>query len=225
MFADLEAAERSQRASRAPGLFDLDQVGYLARIALADEWKQTYGDAASIRSAHAWQPCVTHMFTEHPTTPKCRPTIMVADLRCDHDSNGCNCVGDLLYRGACYGCTWEGEARTRENDAVEDAHDHAWPGWRQLPTVPRRPDSGTSATQKAANATWSDHVNRLYPDGWLEAGGPIRTARAASGTRHVPDRTGFGGYDLSAGPTVPVPQVDSVAPVIRDARVGRRVSR
>jgi hypothetical protein len=200
MFADLESAESQQRAARAPGLFDLDQIGYDTRLAMAEEWKQVYGHVASIRAAHAWMPCVTQIFSERPATAECRPTILLAELRCEHDRNGCSCVGDLLYRGACFGCTWEGDARTAENPATEDAHDHAWPGWRQLATVPRRPDSGTSAKQQTAIARWSEQVNRLYPQGWLEAGGPIRTTREASGTRHVPDRSGFGGYDLSAGP-------------------------
>jgi hypothetical protein len=197
MFAEIEATEREQRAPEAPCLFGLDLVGYFARLELAEHWNAVYGDTAtSIRAAHAWMPCVTQMFAHHEPTAQCRPTILLADLRCDHYRGNCCCVGDLLYRAACFGCTWEGPARTRENTAAEDAHDHAWPGWRELPLVPRRPEAGTSTKQKAATARWVEAVNDRYPQGWLESSGPIRTARGHAGTRHVPDHTGFGGYDL-----------------------------
>jgi hypothetical protein len=43
---------------------------------------------------------------------------------------------------------------------------------------------------------WVQHVNVIYPGGWLESGGPVRTSRSAHGTRHIPNGTGFGGYDL-----------------------------
>jgi hypothetical protein len=102
----------------------------------------------------------------------------------------------MVYRGACLHCAWEGEIRADHNGAVEDAHDHAWAGWRELPIVQRRPEPGTHARQKAATDRWIEAVNDCYPDGWLEAGGPIRTARGYYGTRHVPNYTGFGGYDL-----------------------------
>jgi len=39
-------------------------------------------------------------------------------------------------------------------------------------------------------------VNGRYPTGWLESSGPIRTRRQRYGTRHVPNHTPFGGYDL-----------------------------
>ncbi len=202
LFGDAEAARREQRAAQAPCLFDLDQVGYFARLGMAEDWNRTYGDARSIGDAHAWTPCVTQTFNRAEPTPTCRPTILLADLRCEHYRT-CSCVGDLLYRGACFACTWEGPAGDSENAAAEDAHDHAWPGWRDLPLVPRRPEAGTSTKQKTSMARWIDSVDDLYPPGWLAAGGPIRTARAGVGTRHVPNHTGFGGYDLcgdTAGP-------------------------
>lgn len=43
---------------------------------------------------------------------------------------------------------------------------------------------------------WAHSVDAAHPDGWLTAGGPIRTARSAHGTHHVANYTGFGGYDL-----------------------------
>ena len=41
-------------------------------------------------------------------------------------------------------------------------------------------------------------MNAVYPPGWLEAGGPIRTVRDSPRSgRHVPARTPYGGYDLA----------------------------
>lgn len=197
LFAELDALEREERAADAPGLFDLDrQVGYFARVERAQAWRAAYGGAVSARSAHAWVPCISEMFSDHQPTAVCRPTILTADLRCDHYRVACSCVGDLYYRGACFGCSFEGPVRGRENPAVEDAHDHAWPGWRELPIVATRPEPGPRARQKTATGWWVAAVNAAYPEGWLEADGPIRTIRGRCGTRHVPARTGFGGYDL-----------------------------
>ena len=52
------------------------------------------------------------------------------------------------------------------------------------------------AKQKTVMTRWVETINDVYPDSWLETGGPIRTVRGGYGTRHVPDHTGFGGYDL-----------------------------
>ncbi|PRX66179.1 hypothetical protein B0I32_106315 [Nonomuraea fuscirosea] len=120
---------------------------------------------------------------EFPSTaPDHRPTILfrVVDEPKWHQ----------LYRGACLGCDWEGETRERERDAVEDAHDHAWPGWRDLPGV---------KPSKSNYERWLSDVKRAYPPGWLEAGGPIVTIRADSRfSRHSPGRAPGGGYDLAA---------------------------
>jgi hypothetical protein len=125
-----------------------------------------------------------------PTT-RCQPTVLSADLRCECErSVECCCLGELMYRGACRSCDWEGEPRDRENAAAEDAC--AWPGWRDVPVVPSVPD------ERKKCAAWVDRVTGLYPPGWLEDGGPSRTKRSGAGTRHVPGRTPFGGYDMSA---------------------------
>lgn len=68
--------------------------------------------------------------------------LYTTDLRCEpwkhadkHET--CLCVGDLMYQAICEPCEWNGIA-DRENDAVELWHDHALPGWRELPIVPSR---------------------------------------------------------------------------------------
>jgi hypothetical protein len=197
LFTEIETAQHEQLAEQAPGLFDLDQVGYFLRLEITEQWRRTYGAARRIRDAHAWAPCISQMRREQVPAAQCRPAIMVADLRCEHYDVDCYCPGDLLYRGECLACPWEGPAHDRHNPAVEDAHDHAWAGWRTLPAASRRPEPGTTHKLKAAMARWVDGVNEAYPEGWLEAGGPIRTLRGESGTRHVPGHSGFGGYDLA----------------------------
>jgi hypothetical protein len=125
---------------------------------------------------------------------RCTPTVLDAD-RVEQD-------GDLPnwrhYRGACLGCGWAGGPVDSENDAAEDAHDHAWPGWRNLPPVlgPPSPDGSPKEYDKR-KARWLEKVAPVFPAGWLEGGGPIRTARKAPGNRHVPLRTPYGGYDLA----------------------------
>lgn len=194
LFAEYEATEQQRRAAEAPSLFNTGAQGYFARIAALEQWKHDYGNFDCYRRSHAWHAELTAK-AERPTGA-CRPTILMADLRCDHLGHDCMCVGDLIYRGACLHCTWEGPVRDDENPAAEDAHDHAWPGWRELPIAPRRPESGTNAKQNKAMARWIQTINNIYPAGWLQAGGPIRTSRRRYGTRHVPNHTGFGGYDL-----------------------------
>ncbi|MFD5428246.1 DUF6349 family protein [Streptomyces sp. NPDC127084] len=72
-----------------------------------------------------------------------------------------------INRGACLACTWEGPERHRRDEAIEDAHDHTHPGWRQLPIFHPCP-SGKSAK------TWQRHLESTYPEGWFDAGGPLR---------------------------------------------------
>jgi hypothetical protein len=117
---------------------------------------------------------------------RCRPTIENHDL----DTH--------VHRGACLGCGWHGPTRRDENDAVEDAHDHAMPGWRDLPVVPSPPYDGP-------RDRWHRSVKDIYEAhgvtaDWLPGtGAPYRTYRHGLGTRsHYSSATN--GYDISAGP-------------------------
>ncbi len=109
----------------------------------------------------------------------------------------------LEYRGACLGCGWVSPDTHRidqggENAAVEDANDHSHPGWRQLPIVAPIPNADGVAQHVRAIARWREQWERLLPVGWLDSGGPIRTARGPGASRHVPCRAPGGGYDLAA---------------------------
>ncbi|MFG1709156.1 DUF6349 family protein [Nonomuraea sp. M3C6] len=116
------------------------------------------------------------------TAPEHRPTVLfrVVDEPKWHQ----------LYRGGCLGCDWEGPETASESKAVEDAHDHTWPGWRDLPAVQQ---------PKTNYERWLAEIRRAYPPGWLEAGGPIVTIRSDSRfSRHMPGKAPGGGYDLAA---------------------------
>lgn len=204
LFAELETAAAEAQAKAlaeapVPNLYGSPTRGLAARMAEFDAWRDAYGDFGCIPISHAW-----HEGFSHSTTPtdRCAPSLLQAELRClcnTYAGNRCLCVGDLMYRGACRHCTWEGDPTDSENTASEDAHDHAWPGWRDLPLVPRsRAGEMGPAQQKRAAVQWLEKVTPLYPPGWVEAGGPVRTARSSLGTRHVPNGTPFGGYDMAA---------------------------
>jgi hypothetical protein len=201
-FEDLIAEEKLEAPALC--LFGSPARGLAARVAEFDQWVAEHGNFGSVPRSHGWH---AHSYdgTGDPSG-RCQPAVMSADLRCDHmgfRDGPCCCVGNLLERGACRGCDWEGEPRLTENAAAEDACDHAWPGWRDLPTVPKPPawNGGTTQKERGVMDRWVARVNSVYPPGWLEAGGPVRTLREPVGTRHVPGGTMFGGYDMA----VPAP--------------------
>ncbi|WP_157254840.1 DUF6349 family protein [Nonomuraea typhae] len=132
-----------------------------------------------------------------PRADRCRIAVLTADhrprgpWRIERDLLG---PGALYYRAACLRCDdFEGPARERENDAVEDAHDHVFPGWRKLPVLEPLPYDATDR----ARSRWIEQAVRAYPAGWFDQGGPILTYRNPGGTRHVPGRAPGGGYDMA----------------------------
>jgi hypothetical protein len=125
----------------------------------------------------------------------CTPTVLTRD-------NG-EPADHLEYRGACLGCGWVSDnvhrlRRGGENAAVEDAHDHTHPGWRDVPVVEAPPSLDSPQAYARGIARWRERWELLLPAGWLDRGGPIRTPRSHGGTRHVPGRAPGGGYDLAA---------------------------
>jgi len=125
--------------------------------------------------------------------------LFTVDLRCDpwkHPAphGGCACVGDLTYMAICEPHGWHAIA-SDENSAVECWHDHAFPGWRDLPILPARlRDSEKVGLSKAARK-WAD---QHYPASMQVVGAPVITERNGIGTRHVPGRSPWGGYDISS---------------------------
>lgn len=97
----------------------------------------------------------------------------------------------LRYWAECSGCGNTTPLRSCENHAAEDGHDHAYPGWQDMPVVSHRPYEETGNRKTKA---WEAGIRRAYPPGWLERKGPVREQRTGIGTRHVPEYAPGGGY-------------------------------
>lgn len=111
-----------------------------------------------------------------------------ADLRCEpwkHDKphGDCLCAGDLTYMAACEPHGWNLIA-DHENSAVEGWHDHAFPGWRELPIVPARlRDVEKIGLSKAAKKWIEDHYPKsmqiVFRSSPSAAAGPHAMCQAA----------------------------------------------
>ena len=135
------------------------------------------------------------------------------DLRCAAGAHGwrkatdepgrrSQCVGDITAQLICAVCSWHHIGT--ETEGVEAWHVHAFPGWRDLPILPNKIRGGMGTrTMTPQLQEWFD---ANYPAKFRVDGAPIRTLRGRYGTRHVPNYSPFGGYDLSAGLTTPLPQ-------------------
>lgn len=147
------------------------------------------GQFDCIRVSHMWHNSVT-LGHANQNTQGHDLYVVSADLRCHHYTRGCSCVGNLLYRGICVECNWSHTGD--ERDVVEAWHDHAWAGWRDLPRVPVKTRNGKG---NGSIARW---VEENYPADWQKPGAPILTERENGGTRHVPQRSPWRGFDLAA---------------------------
>jgi hypothetical protein len=170
-------------------------TGYYTPKELAeafDRYVFEHGRFDCLRKSHMWHSAVT-LGHANDTTEEHDLYIVSADLRCDHYRADCCCVGSLLYRAICVDCRWQHTGT--EKTVVEAWHDHAWPGWRNLPVVPAsiaRTDDQNRPTKKF-HAWITEH----YPTSWQVPGAPIITERASHGTRHVNGRSPWKGFDLS----------------------------
>ena len=163
---------------------------------LSDVWRQDHTEESRRAWRRQWDIAITcpgagigrDERAEPGDYARCTPTVLARD-----DD------WDTRYRGACLGCGWVAEdERETENGGAEDAHDHAWPGWRWIPEVPRPPSGEGPRERDKARERWEAKAAPLLPPGWLHGGGPIRTLRTAPGTRHVPQATPWGGYDMAS---------------------------
>jgi hypothetical protein len=189
----------SQAVGRAESLWDLLQVASERRVV----WEAGHCEDARLALARSWDIWITcpgsrlgHQLVQPGTWSRCTPTVLGRDTG---DENN-----HLVYRGACLGCGWVAEQvhpiwEGGENEAAEDANDHGYPGWRDLPIVERPPHNDGGAAYGNAVSVWRNRWERILPPGWLDRGGPIRTLRKGLGTRHVPGGAPGGGYDMNAG--------------------------
>ncbi|WP_448810542.1 DUF6349 family protein [Agromyces bauzanensis] len=153
-----------------------------------------HGHFDCIRQSHMWNASFSHAHA-NTATPGHDLFIVSADLRCAHYGRPrCQCVGDPVYRAICIDCDWHADGT--ENTVVSAWHDHAWPGWRDLPVVPR--ELADRAAHGGKERTGRDRwIEARYPTEWQTPGAPIITERGL-GTRHVPGRSPWAGFDMSA---------------------------
>jgi len=139
--------------------------------------------------------------------PGHRLCLLQTDLRCrcsfpylaaEWEKIGpCSCVGDLLYQANCPDCRWHHIGS--ESDVVLAWHDHAWPGWRDLPVLPAKLRGQMGTRQMTPKlAAWLD---ANYPPEFRVDGAPIVTDRGGVAGRCVPGYSPFGGFDISVDKT------------------------
>lgn len=105
----------------------------------------------------------------------------------------CYCIQLTLHKVVCTACRWQYIDDSKQR-TVEAWHDHAFPGWRDLPLLPSklRGAMGTSKMTPALEAWFADN----YPEEFRVGGAPILTARDRIMSRHVPGYSPWGGFDM-----------------------------
>ncbi|MCA0378334.1 MAG: hypothetical protein LCH36_02685 [Actinobacteria bacterium] len=175
----------------APLHFTTDYYPPGELVTAFQQWQLLYGNYGSIPRSHMWHPDYLSRngqlsFDGHGHM-KFR-----ADLSPEREHEG---PGELLYMAVCEPCEWH-DVSDSENDVVEAWHDHAIPGWRELPVIPAQIRvSNESGRLTPLAQKW---VTAHYPAEMQVPGVPIITERQRYATRHVEGRSPWGGYDLSS---------------------------
>lgn len=184
-----EARERLDEWAGAPLHFTVDYYPPALLDEAFEHWCFLNGHFDSYRGSHMWHRAIAH--DSRADLGEHSGEMFTAELRPDTGQEG---PGGLLAQMVCEPCEWHVICRG-ENAAVEAWHDHALPGWRELPVVPRqvrvRNETGLTNMAKA----W---IAERYPEHAQVPGAPIITDRAGVGTRHVPGYSPWGGYDISS---------------------------
>ena len=183
----------------APLHFTTDYYSPEQLQAAFDRFVQEHGRLGCLDKSHMWHPAlcdppmsfgshVLHLYNASLPSPAPR-TLEDDEYRYRRD---------FPAQAICPPCRWH-SIHAVDQAAIEAWHDHAMPGWRDLPTFPAKLARALSFGDKkrtAAARTWA--VDN-YPPVWQVPGAPILTLRPGHGTRHVPARSPFGGYDLCIG--------------------------
>ena len=179
IFTELAAIDHIAATQHLPRTFTTSDQYTAAELNDAfAAWENEHpGIIGSYKASHMWVPEICSPFGT--TTPH-SVWVMDADLRCDHHRENCHCVGSLIYRAYCSDCNWWTDPTADEGEAIRAYHDRCWPGWRNLPVLPA-----------------ADKLPDDYPQDWQVPGAPVVTTRQPIGTRNVPGRSPFGGYDMT----------------------------
>lgn len=167
-------------------------TGYYAPADLEaafEHWRFLNGNFGSLQRSHMWNRAPASgngiEFEEHAIA------VFSADLSPGRGKEG---PGDTIYQAVCDSCEWH-QIGESENTVVEAWHDHAVPGWRDLPVIPAQIRVRTETGLTKLAKTW---ITEHYPSRFQVPGVPIITERSQHGTRHVPGYSPWGGYDLSS---------------------------
>lgn len=192
-FAELEREDARARLDEwdgAPLRFTVDYYSPAALDAAFEHWCFLNGRFGSIDRSHMWHRSLWDRedaaFGDHSIA------VFRASLWIERGVEG---PSVSPVQAICEPCGWH-HICGDDSEAVEAWHDHAIPGWRELPVMPAqvrvRDEKGrfTKLAQK-----W---IEVHYPEHLQVPGTPIITERTPLGTRHVPGGSPWGGYDLSA---------------------------
>lgn len=191
---DFEEFEREDARARlhewagAPLRFHTDYYPPAMLDEAFEHWRFINGSFGSFARSHMWHRSLAHRSTEFGEH---RAEAFSVDLRPEPGEAG---PGDLLTMIVCEPCEWHSPAG-RENEAVEAWHDHAVPGWRDLPVIPQAVRVRSESGLKKVALRW---IEQRYPTHMQVPGAPIITDRGHDGIRHVPGYSPWGGYDLSS---------------------------
>ncbi|MGO2112783.1 MAG: DUF6349 family protein, partial [Pseudoclavibacter sp.] len=115
-----------------------------------DRYRAEFGGFGCIPRSHMWHRNSFNQGERAATDDGHELHMFYADAWCkeaDHDHSADPLPGGGRYQAVCPGCAWH-VITERENDAVEAWHDHALPGWRSLPIMPR-PAAAATDEKKA----------------------------------------------------------------------------
>ena len=169
-----------------------------------DRWRAQYGHHGCIPFSHMWHPALCDpplLLEEHQLH------LYNAATRCDlrtygaspgrdeanHDHRANPLPSESMAQANCPPCRWH-HIDSSSQKVIEAWHDHAFPGWRNLPVLPAK--LARNRGEKKADAKVLDWAVTTYPADWQISGAPIITERDTYATRAVPGRSPFGGYDL-----------------------------
>lgn len=195
---DLEDFEREHVAITpwhgAPLTYTTDYYSPTELDAAFERYKAEFGHHGSIPRSHMWYPqyatpvLVARVHELH---------VYTADTRCtygDHDHSDNPLPNGFPAQAICPPCRWH--HINDETAAVFAWHDHAMPGWRDLPVYPEEIDRFNNKNWIKKTRSWAE---TNYPAPWIFDGAPIisvRTDRRAG--RATPRYSPFGGYDIAA---------------------------
>jgi len=188
--------------SGAPLRFHLEYRTSAELDAAFDRYVFENGNFNCLAASHMWHRNIQGWRRVDPTVSvngrQHTLAIYNVDLRCDTPAHRdrdvrCSCVSGYLYRAHCDDCLWMSQVTDDESDAAAEWHDHAMPGWRELPIVPE----GSHEMTNKEKARRLEKLGDLQPAAWQFAGAPIITDRRGHGTRAVEGRSPYGGYDFA----------------------------